>query len=65
MLALISFPFLVEPKLTSRQQAYTWSAAYVLFAAMCAFAAWSSREGKQIEDGAGSTTFRRGRESGN
>ncbi len=29
MLALISFPFLVEPKLTSRQQAYTWSAAYV------------------------------------
>jgi len=50
MLALISFPFLVEPKLTSRQQAYTWSAAYVLFAAMCAFAAWSSREGKQIEE---------------
>ncbi len=45
MLALISFPFLVEPKLTSRQQAYTWSAAYVLFAAMCAFAAWSSRSG--------------------
>ena len=33
MLALLSFPFLVEPRLTSRQQAFTWSGAYVLFAA--------------------------------
>jgi hypothetical protein len=49
MLALISFPFLVEPRLSSRQQAYTWSAAYVLFAAMCAFAAWSSREGDDLQ----------------
>ena len=49
MLALVSFPFLVEPKLTSKQQAYTWSAAYVLFAAMCAFAAWSSRFGKEVQ----------------
>src|ERR1700677_3660519 len=32
MLALLSFPFLVEPLLTSRQQAYTWSATYVAFA---------------------------------
>jgi hypothetical protein len=46
MLALISFPFLVEPRLTSRQQAYSWSAAYVAFAALCAFAAWKSRHGK-------------------
>src|SRR5882724_6488628 len=29
MLALISFPFLVEPKLTSREQAWSWSAGYV------------------------------------
>jgi hypothetical protein len=43
MLALVSFPFLVEPQLTSRQQAYTWSGAYVVFAALCAFAAWVSR----------------------
>jgi hypothetical protein len=43
MLGLLSFPFLVEPQLTSRQQAYTWSGAYVLFALLCAAAAWGSR----------------------
>ena len=48
MLALLSFPFLVEPRLTSRQQAYTWSATYVLFALLCAWAAWTSRHGKNI-----------------
>src|SRR5580692_9736635 len=51
MLALVSFPFLVEPKLTSKQQAFSWSAAYVLFAALCAYVAWSSRAGaaKKVE----------------
>ncbi len=44
MLALISFPFLVEPRLTSRLQAYSWSAGYVAFALVCAFAAYISRE---------------------
>ncbi len=44
MLALISFPFLVEPVLTSHQQAYGWSTGYVVFALLCAFTAWSSRE---------------------
>ncbi len=43
LLALVSFPFLVEPQLTSRQQAYVWSGAYVLFALLCATAAWGSR----------------------
>src|SRR5579872_4029758 len=49
MLALLSFPFLVEPRLTSRQQAYTWSATYVLFALLCVWAAWASRHGKNVE----------------
>jgi spermidine synthase len=44
MLALISFPFLVEPNLTSRYQAYSWSAAYIAFALICASAAWHSRQ---------------------
>jgi hypothetical protein len=44
MLALLSFPFLVEPRLASRRQAYIWSAAYVLFALLCAATAWTSRE---------------------
>src|SRR6202140_2421937 len=44
MLALVSFPFLVEPSLATRQQAFTWSGGYVVFALICAFTAWVSRE---------------------
>ena len=36
LLGLLSFPFLVEPRLTSRLQAVDWSAAYGLFALLCA-----------------------------
>jgi hypothetical protein len=43
MLALVSFPFLVEPRFTSRVQAYGWSAAYVAFAVLCVAVAWSGR----------------------
>ena len=43
MLGLLSFPFLVEPRLTSRQQGYGWSAAYIGFVVLCAAAAWTSR----------------------
>ncbi len=42
MLALISFPFVVEPWLTSHQQAYTWSGLYILFAGLCGYTAWLS-----------------------
>jgi len=43
LLALVSFPFLVEPQLASRQQAFSWSGGYVVFALLCAFTAWVSR----------------------
>jgi hypothetical protein len=43
MLALITFPVLVEPLLATYGQAYAWSAGFVLFAALCGLAAWSSR----------------------
>lgn len=43
MLALLSFPFVIEPTLASRMQAYTWSGLFVLFAALCAYAAWKSQ----------------------
>ena len=37
MLALLSYPFLVEPYLPSRWQALIWSAGFCLFAALCAY----------------------------
>jgi len=49
MLALLSFPFVVEPNIASRQQAYIWSMAYVAFAALCLITAWVSREKTSVE----------------
>jgi hypothetical protein len=43
MLALLTYPFLVEPNLTVRAQAYTWSAAYVAFAVICGVVALLNR----------------------
>ena len=43
MLALVSFPFLVEPTLATRQQGFWWSGGYIVFALLCAFTAWASR----------------------
>jgi SAM-dependent methyltransferase len=45
MLALLSYPPLVEPNLTLRQQAATWSWAFALFAALCIFTGWKSWRG--------------------
>jgi hypothetical protein len=39
LLALLSFPFLIETHLSSRQQIIFWSAVYVLFVACCTLAA--------------------------
>jgi hypothetical protein len=50
MLALLSFPFVVEPNIASRQQAYYWSAGYVAFAALCLITAWFSREASSREE---------------
>ncbi len=49
MLALLSFPFLVEPNIASRQQAYFWSAGFVAFAALCLITAWVSREESSVK----------------
>ncbi len=42
MLALLSYPILIEPNLTVRMQSLTWSAGYVVFAMACCTAAWMS-----------------------
>ncbi len=39
LLALLSYPFVFEPLLPLRTQAWAWSAAYVVFCAACAYAA--------------------------
>jgi hypothetical protein len=45
LLALLSFPFWVEPHISSHQQALLWSALFGLFVLLCASAAWVSRRG--------------------
>jgi SAM-dependent methyltransferase len=41
--ALLSFPFLVEPRLSSHRQAQLWSTLYAAFVILCSLAAWMSR----------------------
>ena len=43
MLALLSYPVLVEPRVRTHTQAIGWSMAYVLAAALCAWIAFSIR----------------------
>jgi hypothetical protein len=43
MLALLSYPSLIEPNLPTRTQGITWSAGYVVFAIFCGITAWRAR----------------------
>jgi len=45
MLALVGYPFLLEPWTTTKTQAWSWSAGYLLFVALCAAAAFASLRG--------------------
>lgn len=40
LLALLGYPFLVEPAFTTHGQAYGWSAVYGAFVVLCAAVAW-------------------------
>lgn len=40
MLALLGYPVVIEPFVTSRNQAFFWTGGYVLFTLLCAGAAW-------------------------
>jgi hypothetical protein len=57
LLALISFPAVVEPFLTTRVQATAWSALYAVFAIVCAAAAFSTMN---APDRAGAATVNAG-----
>ena len=39
-LALLTFPFLVEPLLASKEQVYTWAGGFALFAALTIYTGW-------------------------
>jgi hypothetical protein len=43
LLALFSFPLLVEPLAATSTQAYGWSGVYVLFVILCATLGWNAR----------------------
>jgi len=44
LLALLSFPLLVEPLAGTRAQAYGWSGIFVLFAILCAALGWRAKD---------------------
>jgi SAM-dependent methyltransferase len=48
LLALLSYPLLIEPTLPSRLQGTTWSVAYILFAIVCGWTAWRASSGAAI-----------------
>jgi hypothetical protein len=56
MLALLTYPFVVEPNLPSHMQALVWSGGFVGFAAICGWTAWrtnnvASAPVKKVEAG--------------
>jgi predicted O-methyltransferase YrrM len=54
LLALLSFPFLVEPHLSSSRQAALWSILYAVFAICCSLSAWLGRtDGRSSERSGG------------
>ena len=52
MLALLSYPTLIEPNVALHAQAVAWSWGFAAFSAVCFFAAWRSREGIGTMDAA-------------
>lgn len=60
LLPLLAFPFLIEPEMTRRGQAYAWSGLFVLFAAACALLAWRASRHDALPRGKGAHDGPRG-----
>jgi SAM-dependent methyltransferase len=43
LLALLSFPSLIEPRIPSHRQALLWSALFAIFVVLCSLVAWIAR----------------------
>lgn len=59
MFALLSYPILFEPRLTTHEQAGTWSIAYGVFVLLCGFMAVRSRAFASLGTGAGQTNAKK------
>jgi SAM-dependent methyltransferase len=53
LVALLGYPFLVEPFFSARQQVAAWSWLFAAFALLCAVAAWSAPERPAAAQAAG------------
>jgi hypothetical protein len=53
MFALLSYPVLFEPRLTTHEQSWTWSIAYGAFVLLCGFMAYRVRNFESLEAVAG------------
>ena len=63
LLALLSFPFVLEPRVSAHRQAVLWSILYGLFVVICGLASWFARSeattehsAQEIQNGATPTT---------
>jgi hypothetical protein len=48
--ALLSFPFLIEPRMSSHRQSQLWSVLYAVFVVVCSLAAWMSRSEAEVAE---------------
>jgi len=48
--ALLAYPFLIEPNIATRRQAWLWSVAYAGYVALAGAAAWRSRRHAALAD---------------
>lgn len=48
LLGLVSYPFLVEPRMALHVQGWTWSVLFVLFAVCCCGCAWLAKNSPEI-----------------